>query len=66
MNGGGLEAGVLTQAVSRVPPNLRTIDIALDLENREFFLQGFDELGIGVGGAFRLPQRGSVILGLSP
>jgi len=57
---------MLTQAVPRVPANLRTIDITLNLEDREFFLQGFDELGIGVGGAFRVPQCRSVVLGLSP
>ena len=57
---------MLTQAVSRIPANLWTINVTLDLEYREFFPQGFDELGIGVGGAFRVPQCGSVVLGLSP
>lgn len=57
---------MLTQAVSRVPANLWAVNVALDLEDREFFLQDFDELRIGVGGAFRIPQRGSVVLGLSP
>ena len=57
---------MLTQAISRVPANLRTVNVTLYLEDCEFFLQGFDKLGIGVGGALRVPQCGSIILGLSP
>ena len=61
-----LEVGTLTQAISKVPANLRAIDLALDLESREFFFQDLDEFGIGILGGFGLPQRGSVVLGLSP
>ena len=57
---------MLTQAISKIPANFWTVNIALDLEDREFFLQAFDELGIGVGRAFCLPQGRSVVLGLSP
>lgn len=39
---------MLTQAISKIPANFWTVNIALDLEDREFFLQAFDELGIGV------------------
>jgi len=63
---GPLKVGGPTQAVPKVPANLWTVNLALDLENREFFLQTFDELGIGVGRAFRLPQSRSVVLSLSP
>jgi hypothetical protein len=40
---------MLTQAISKIPANLWTINLALDLEDRELFLQAFYELGIGVG-----------------
>jgi len=56
---------MLTQSVSKVPANLWAIYLALDLEDREFFSEAFDELRVGVGRTFRLPQSGSVVLGLS-
>ena len=40
---------MLTQSVSKIPANLRAIYLALNLEDRDFFLEAFDELGIWVG-----------------
>ena len=37
---------MLTQAISKVPTNLRAIDLTLDLKNCEFFSQTLDELVI--------------------
>ena len=52
--GGISEAGKLTQAVSKIPANFWAVNLALDVQDRELFLKAFDELGIGVGRAFRL------------
>jgi hypothetical protein len=46
---GTQEAGILSQTISEIPANFWAINLALNLKDRELFLQALDELEIGVG-----------------